>query len=550
MRFLSSILFALFISFSFAQDNFPLELTDQLPLDKRVRTGVLENGIKYYIQYNQKPEKRMEMRLAVNAGSMQENDNQQGLAHFTEHMCFNGSEHFKKNELIDFIESTGTKFGAHLNAYTSFDQTVYMLQIPTDSQLYIDKTFQIFSDWSKGVSFEEEEIDKERGVVIEEWRLGQGAGERMRKQYWPILFKDSRYAERLPIGKKNILENSKYETLKNFYKDWYRPDLMSVIIVGDIDVDEMEKKIKAYFSVNKTVSNPRKKELYPVPDHKGTFISIVTDKEATGHDVEIIYNHEKIPAIKTVADYRKYLVRDLYQGMINNRLSELTQRANPPINYGYSYIGGYVRTKDNYTSYVSVKKENIMLGLKTILIENERVRQHGFTQSELDRQKKSELRAREKQAKESDKAKSRNYASGLVNYFLEGDANNVTSAKYDLALYKKYLPGITLAEVNNIINEWIKDDNNMVLIMGNSETPMPKEQEVRDLLKEVKSLKLDPYVDEVSDEPLISKIPKAGKVTKETLIKKVDVTKWTLSNGIEVFLKKTDFKNDEILFYA
>jgi len=365
-----------------------------LPLDPNVKIGELKNGIKYYIRYNKKPEKRAEFRLVINAGSIQEDVDQQGLAHLTEHMAFNGSEHFERNDLIDYLESVGVKFGAHLNAYTSFDETVYMFKIPTDSPSIVDKGFQILEDWAHGLSFDEKEIDKERGVVGEEWRLWLGADERMRNKYWPVLFHGSRYAERLPIGKKGVIDTASYETIKRFYKDWYRPDLMAVVAVGDFDVSEIEKKIEKHFSNIKPVEDPRERNVYELPDHDDTKVVIATDKEASSTIVRIYYKHDKKEE-RTIGDYRESMIRSLYNGMINKRLSELQREADPPFTYAYTYYGDVVRTKDAYVSVGMVKEKEVMRGLETLLMENKKVLQFGFTQSELDRQKEGTLRSLE-----------------------------------------------------------------------------------------------------------------------------------------------------------
>ena len=297
MRYLFlTIALSLFVFASHAQDNKSMELDKSLFLDAKlpfnpdVKKGMLKNGITYIIRTNKKPENRAELRLVVNVGSMMEKDNQQGLAHFVEHMAFNGTKNFKKSEIVDYLESIGVKFGPHLNAYTSFDETVYMIQIPTDDEDIIEKGFQILEDWAHVIAFEEEEIDKERGVVVEEWRLGRGANARMREKYFPVLFKDSRYAERLPIGKKEVIEGAAYETIREFYNDWYRPDLMCVIAVGDFDADDIEAKIKAHFGKLAEGTSETRPE-YDVPNHKETVVSIATDKEATGNVVQLIYKH-------------------------------------------------------------------------------------------------------------------------------------------------------------------------------------------------------------------------------------------------------------------
>jgi zinc protease len=306
-----------------------------VPTDDRVRMGTLPNGMKYYIQKNAKPEQRAELRLAINAGAMQEDADQQGLAHFSEHMAFNGTENFSKSELVDYLESTGTKFGADLNAYTSFDETVYMLQVRTDSQEMLDKGMLIIQDWAGAITFDGTEIDKERGVIMGEHRSGLGADERMRNEWFPLIFKDSRYAERLPIGKPEIIQNAPYDVFTRFYKDWYRPDLMAVIVVGDVDVDAMEKEIKERFGTLKNPEKPREKIEYDVPMHKETLISIVTDKEASSTQVQIMYKHDPMK-VNNMGDYRTRMVHSMYNRMLSTRLQELTKKADPPFLYGFS----------------------------------------------------------------------------------------------------------------------------------------------------------------------------------------------------------------------
>ncbi|MEO5570107.1 MAG: pitrilysin family protein [Bacteroidia bacterium] len=308
-----------YLDFAYAQNT---DIAALLPTDPKVRFGTLPNGMKYYIRYNAKPEKRAELRIAVNVGSTAENDDQQGLAHFCEHMCFNGTKNFKKSELVDYLESIGTKFGADLNAYTSFDETVYKLQVPTDSEMYVTKALQILEDWAHNAAFDSAEIDKERGVVMEEWRLGQGAQERMRRKYWPTLFKDSRYAVRLPIGQPEILQHCKYETLRSFYRDWYRPDLQAVVVVGDFDIDKMEKKVKEEFSSISKSESERPLKKWEVPDTKEFLTATAQDKESQYTLIQLIYK-QPIEETKTVGDYKKLIVQSLYNGMINQRLSEL-----------------------------------------------------------------------------------------------------------------------------------------------------------------------------------------------------------------------------------
>jgi zinc protease len=524
------------------------DLQKPLPVDPKIRMGVLPNGMKYYIRYNAKPEKRAELRLAVNVGSTAENDDQQGLAHFTEHMAFNGSKNFKKNELVDYLESVGTKFGPHLNAYTSFDETVYMIQIPTDKEDILNKGFQILEDWSHNLSFDSVEIDKERGVVTEEWRLGQGANERMRRTYWPVLFKDSRYAERLPIGKKDILQNCKYETLRSFYRDWYRPDLMAVMAVGDFDVDKIEALIKKEFSTVPTKQNPRPLKVWEVPDHKQFDVSVATDKEATNTVIQLMYMLP-VEKARTEGDYRKMLMRQLYNGMMNQRLEELRKKADAPFVGAYSGYDDLVRNKNAYFSYAMVKEDGIEKGLTAVVTENERVKRFGFTATELDRQKQELMRNMEKAYNERDKSESRNFVNEYVGNFLREET--IPGIEFEFGMYKKYMAGITAEEINKMAGQWMANPDNAALIITGPEkagVTYPSADALKQMVATARLADIKPYEDKVINKPLVDKVPAAGKVVEEKEIKEVGVTVWKLSNGATVYLKTTDFKNDEILF--
>jgi len=398
ISYLKTILFAafLFISCSTTQqgikpeqeaDILSMDLQESMPVDSGVTIGRLDNGLTYYIRNNLKPEKRVELQLVVNAGSVLEDDDQQGLAHFAEHMAFNGTKHFNKQKLVDYLESIGMRFGPDLNASTGFDETVYMLQVPTDSVEMVEKAFQILEDWAHNVSYEDDEIDKERGVIIEEWRLGRGADTRMRDKQFPVLLKGSQYAERLPIGKKEIIETFPYDTVRRFYRDWYRSDLMAVIAVGDFDSIWIENLIKKHFSFIQSADSERERKEFPIPDHEETLFAIADDPEATQSSVSIYYKYDITPQ-NTVGDYRKMLVESIYNAILNHRFDELTKQPEPPFLYGYSFNGRLVRSREFYVLSAGVKDNGIEPGLETLLTEAERVKQFGFTQTELDRQKK------------------------------------------------------------------------------------------------------------------------------------------------------------------
>jgi zinc protease len=521
-----------------------------IPPDPDIKIGKLDNGITYYIKYNKKPEQRVELRLAVNAGSICETDNQQGLAHFVEHMCFNGTKNFPSNKIINMLEEMGVKFGAELNAGTSFDQTVYMLKVPTDSIEWINRGFQVLEDWAHQVSMEDNEIDKERGVITEEWRLGLGADDRMMQKFLPVLFKGSRYATRLPIGKVDIIKSFPYDTLRSFYRTWYRPDLMAVVIVGDLDPILAENKVKEYFGRVPKAVNPEKRVEYGVPDNDEPLISVVTDKEASGFEASIYFKEPKSNSL-TYTDYRNSLMRQLYTGMLNNRLQEITQKPDAPFlgagaGYG-SFIG---RTVDVYSLSTSAKENQIEKSLEVVLTENERVRQFGFTATELEREKKDILTMYERMAKESDKTQSASYANEFVRNYLNQECIPGVKIEYEIA--KEYLPGMSLEEINKMGQSWTSDKNMLVLITAQEKAGVnvPTEQQVADLLKSIKSKKIEAYVDKVSDAPLLPVQPSPASVIKRSEDSKFGFTELTFGNGTRIILKPTDFKNDEILLSA
>ncbi|MGB0524988.1 MAG: M16 family metallopeptidase [Flammeovirgaceae bacterium] len=530
--------------------NAQTDLEAEIPVDQKVRIGKLDNGLTYYIRKNAKPEKRAELRLAVNAGSLQEDDQQLGLAHFTEHMAFNGTKNFKKNDLISYLQSIGVKFGAHLNAYTSFDETVYMLSLPTDDEEILDKGMQVLEDWAHNVSFEDEEIDKERGVVVEEWRLGQGANRRMLDKNLPVIYKGSRYAKRLPIGTKEILENFEYETIKRFYKDWYRPDLMAVVVVGDVDVDQIEKMIKEKFGRIQKATNPKERVPYQVPDHDETLVTIAKDKEAAFTRVSVYYKTDVEKTTK-VKDYRQGIVNSLFSGMLNNRLDELRQSAEPPFIFAGSYYGGtWARTKNAYQMFATVSENGVAKGLQAVLEENERVRRHGFTKGELERYKKEILVAYERAYNERDKTNSRNYASEYVSNFLEGEP--MPGIEFEYNFLKETLPSIKLEEVNALINKWLTEKNRVIAVTGidRDDVKLPTKADLLKIVDGVTKADIKAYEDGLTATELMTKKPAAGKITEEKKVDAIGVTELTLSNGVRVILKPTDFKNDQIMFSA
>ncbi|MDX1907630.1 MAG: insulinase family protein [Bacteroidia bacterium] len=526
-----------------------LNLSTPLPLDPAVRTGVLPNGMTYYVRYNAKPEQYAELRLAVNAGALQEEDDQLGLAHFTEHMCFNGTRRFPKSALVDFLEGIGTQFGAHLNAYTSFDETVYMLRLPTQDAATFQKGISILEDWAGSVSFEGEEIDKERGVVVEEWRTRLGAADRLNDKTFPKLFYNSRYAERLPIGKKEILETFPHETIRRFYRTWYRPDLMAIVAVGDFNVDSVERMIKANFSQIPKATNPTPRQDYAVPDHAETLIAIETDPEAPYNQVQLMYKHASYPT-RTLADYRQSLIRNLCSDMIIARLSELQQQPNPPFSFAYSYFGDLARTRSVYTGFAITADGQHLKGLEALLTENERAMRYGFTATELDRARQAALALQEQAVREQDKTPSDEVIDKFVYHYLEGAP--AMSLGDELKIDQQLLPTITLEEINTTFRSFITEQNRVILLTGPQKAgvSMPTEQQVRDLLARMGKAELKAYVDQVSDQPLMPELPKPGSISAEKSLANIGVQELTLSNGARVILKPTDFQNDQVYLAA
>ncbi len=543
--------FALVVGLVFvanAQD----ELSKPIPMDPSVRTGILSNGMTYFIKKNGKPEKRCELRLALNAGSMLETDAQQGLAHFVEHMCFNGTKNFKKSALVDYLESAGVKFGAHLNAYTSFDETVYMLQLPTDKDDIFTKGFQVLEDWAHNVSFDADEIEKERGVVISERRSRLGAQERMRLQYWPILFAGSRYADRLPIGTLPVLQGFKHEELKDFYNKWYRPDLMAVIAVGDFDLDRVEGIIKEKFAAIPAKPNAPKRESFSVPDHKGLRISIASDVEAPQTLIQVGYE-QPMTTRKTLNDIRKGMTVNLFNQILGTRFRELIQKGGTPFSAAFSSFSGNVRTKNAFTSIGMVKETGIVEGLKILLTENERVKRFGFNPAELERAKKNTMTNMERGFKEKDKLESGALVGGFVNAFLTEDV--FTGIEFNYPFYQKYLEGITLEEVNALAKKWIseKGDNATCIIMAPKKEglTLPTEAEIHQIFDEfIPNATIEPLKEETVAKELMKTKPTAGKIVNETKNDALGLTTWTLSNGAKVVFKTTTFKNDEVLMNA
>lgn len=521
--------------------------SDSVPLDNRVKTGQLENGMTYYIQRNPKPEDKLELRLAIKAGSMQENENQLGLAHFVEHMAFNGSEHFEKNELISYLQSIGVAFGSDLNAYTSFDETVYMLPIPTDDEEKIKNGFQVMRDWAGGLLLNSEDIDEERGIVVEEWRTGQGVDQRMRDAYLPVLLHESRYANRLPIGDMDIIREAEEEVIRDFYIDWYRPELMGIVAVGDVDPAKVEAMIKDYFG---DLVNPREapdRVYYDVPDHKENFIKIISDEEAPGIQVQLYYKHQPV-ATETYQDYKDRILRTMVGGMLTQRLDEIRQKPDAPFIFAGARYGKLVKSLEFFTTSGVVGPGKTREGLRSFLEENRRAVQHGFTTPELERVKRSLLNSAENSFKEMDKAESRSLVGRYVSHFLNETFADNPAHRY--RFYQEVIPEITLDEVNAMVKRLVREDNTVVIVTApeKDKESLPSESELLAVVNEAKEMETTPYEEKELREELMLSIPDPGKVLELDEVEEVGITVIELDNGLKVHFKPTDFKNDEILF--
>ena len=516
-----------------------------LPTDSAVTIGTLPNGLRYYIRENRKPERRAELRLVVKAGSVLEGDDQRGLAHLLEHMAFNGTRDYPRNELVSWLERTGMRFGPDVNAYTSFDETVYMLQLPTDSAGVLRRGFAILDDWARFQTLDSAEVEKERGVVIEEWRLGRGAGSRMRDKQLPIVLAGSRYASRLPIGTKESLEGFDRAALTRFYREWYRPDLMAIVAVGDFDRREIERAIREEFGgMPAPAAHARPRFEVPVGDTMR--FAVATDREATGSSVAVYFVQPE-RRDSTVAGYRRDLVAALYNGMLNQRLFELSQSADAPFLGASSSQGRFVGPSEVYILGASVKDGGIPRGLETLLTEAERVRRHGFTPSELERERADLLRGLEQAYAEREKTESSTFASEYAANFLDGDPIPGIAYEYDLA--RRIAPGITIADVNALAREWIADRGRVVtanLPERDGSVP-PAPAELRAVFDRVRGADVAAYADSAPTAPLVPTAPKPGRVVSRSRIPEIGVTRWTLSNGATVILKPTDFRADQVL---
>ena len=526
-----------------------LALERPLPVDPAVRSGRLPNGIRYFVRQNSRPEKRVSMRLAVNVGSLQEEPDQRGLAHFIEHMAFNGTENFKPGELVSFLESIGARFGPHVNASTSFDETIYMLDIPTARPGYVDRGMLVLHDFAAGLSLLPDEVEKERGVVLEEWRGRLGAGSRLTDKQLPVIFQGSRYADRLPIGLPEVLKGAPRERLVAFYQKWYRPDNMAVVVVGDLPAADAEQLIQERFGVIPAAKGAAASVDASVPGHKDTLISMSTDPEAQGYSVSMAFKG-KVEIDNTVRGYRKSLVKQLVSQMLNLRLAEVSRRPNAPFlgaQAGASNIG---RTLELFEIEAAVPEGQITEGLAALMVEAKRMQQFGFSDEELNRAKAGLLAGYERAFKERGTAESPGYANEYVRHFLEQEP--IPGIEFEYRVASTYVPTVTAAEVSALATGLITDENRVVLGVAPEKkgTPPPTPDMLRAAITRASAAPVERWADATSGRALVEKVPPAGKVSTRREVAEVGATVLTLSNGVEVWLKPTDFKNDQILFTA
>ncbi len=524
----------------------------KVQLDPKVRHGKLDNGLTYYIRANAMPENRAEFYIVNNVGAILETDAQDGLAHFCEHMAFNGTKNFPGKGVLNFLETNGVKFGHNVNAFTSLDVTAYNLSnVPLRRSSIVDSCLLVLHDWANYVSFEEDEIDKERGVIHEEWRTRRSPNMRMQQVIRPVLYEGSKYAKRDVIGKLDVIDNCSYETLRSFYRDWYRPELQALIIVGDFDATEMEAKVKKVFAKLPVDKNAKERKYFPVPDHKETKVAIASDKEAQNSMVRVYYKHDVVPKEqKDLTYYNRQMDEALFSLMLNNRLQELTQKENPPFIYGYSGYNNMVTTKDAYMSLAMAPNGKILEALEALLNENQRVKKYGFTASELKRAKEEIISKTKKQYNERNTQKNTHYVWQYFSHFLQNEP--APGIEFEYAYVQKYLPKVQVNQINKLASEWIREENVVATVTGPEieEIPMPTEEQVLSVFEKCRTAKLEAYEDNVSDAPLVTALPPAGSIVKENQNDDFNSTEWELSNGAKVIIKSTDFKEDQILFNA
>lgn len=530
-----------------------------IPVDPAVRIGHLDNGLTYYIRHNEKPENRVEFYIAQKVGSIQEEPRQRGLAHFLEHMAFNGTKNFPGNEkgkgIVDWCESHAIKFGTNLNAYTSVDETVYNISnVPTDNTAVLDSCLLILHDWSNYVLLEDEEIDKERGVIREEWRSRNSGLLRVYTDAQETMYPGSKYADCMPIGNIDVVNNFPYQDLRDYYNLWYHPDLQGIIIVGDINVDEMEGKVKALFSEIPKATGKPERIYYPVSDNDAPIIYIGNDKEVSTPNVQIFFKHDATTneEKESMAYLLQTYMLSMTSSMLDERFEEMTQQANPPFNGASSDYGDYFlsKTKEAFNVTVITKADGIETGLQAALTEIERMKRYGFTASEYERARANYLQRLESAYKERNNTQNANFVNEYVQHFLNNEP--IPGIEQEYSIMQQIAPNIPVEAINALVQQQLIPDNNRVVFIAVPESAVdkcPTKEQVLNMLNGMSQLQVEAYVDNVSDEPLVSDIPATGKIVKEET-GMYGSTKLTLNNGVQVYIKKTDFKEDEIRMRA
>lgn len=526
-----------------------------LPIDPKVRYGKLDNGLTYYIRHNELPENRADFYIAQNVGSVLEEDNQAGLAHFLEHMAFNGTKNFPENGIDKYLQSVGMRMGENLNAYTSFDETVYtIINAPVDKPNVVDSCLLILHDWSNSLALTDSMIEKERGIIREEWRTRRDASQRLLEKQLQQMFPGNKYANRIPIGSIDVINNFKPEELRAYYKKWYRPDLQAIIVVGDVDVDTVEKTIKTMFSDIPAPVNPAKREYVSVADNDEPIVSIATDKEASSTIIYIYHKYDPMPAQlrSTAAGLITDYISAVCSQILNERLEALLHQANPPFVYAEAYDGDFMvaRMKDAFTIAAIAKEGEIDSTMTALVREMERARQFGFTVSEYERAKINILKQYESAFNERDKQKNSSYTKEYVNHFTEG--GYIPGIETEYTLINQIAPNITVEQVNQYLSQVIGEKNIVLALSGPEKEGVvyPTESELLEMFNKARSQKVEPYKEEVNNDPLIPELPAPGKIVKEEHDGLFDATVLTLSNGVRVVLKPTEYKKDEIQMTA
>ena len=535
----------------FAQQAMPV------PFDQNVRRGKLENGLTYYIRHNEKPAQRANFYIAQKVGSVLEEENQRGLAHFLEHMAFNGLEHFPKKTMLDYMERNGVKFGTNVNAWTSFEQTVYMLNnVPTTNPGLVDSCLLVLHDWSSFISLEDDEIESERGVILEEMRQGMDAQSRIYNKVLPEIYPNSPYGVPMPIiGTEEVVANFDHQFLRDYYNKWYRPDLQGIIIIGDVDVNQIENRLKEMFADIPAPVDPAERVYFPVADNEETIVSIATDVEETTYDISVLYKHDIVPFEERgdVQYWIKGYIDDLVSTMYNNRLEELTHKANPPFVYGGGYYGTFLisNTKDAWTTTaVAMDKDGIEKALNALIAENKRMQQFGFTESEFERAKADLMKRIENQYDERDKQETGRLFYPILSHFLTNEP--LMGIENEYMLLSQILPALPVEAINQYAAELIREDNIVIMLTAPEKEGevLPTKAELLVMFEKANKQEVEAYVETVSNEPLIATLPVKGAIASKKHDDTFDATVLTLKNGVKVIYKPTTFKDDEVMMTA